>query len=85
MLQGGGSVAVPHRAVREGPLDKVILEQKPEGREREVLEMWRSELTAGAENPCRGQVFDMSRRTEVEIKSEWYPGSQRASEVLLKP
>lgn len=24
---------------------------------------------AGAENPCGGQMFDMSRRTEVEVKS----------------
>lgn len=46
--------------------------------------MWRSELMAGAENPYGGQVFDMSR-TEVEVKSEWHPRSQRASEVLLKP
>lgn len=29
--------------------------------------MWRSELMAGAENPYGGQVFDMSRRTEVEV------------------
>lgn len=35
MLQDGGSVAVSHREIREGLLDKVILEQKPEGRERE--------------------------------------------------
>lgn len=34
MLQDGGSVTVPHREVREGLLDKVISEQKPEGRER---------------------------------------------------
>lgn len=48
----GGDVAVPCSLARETLPDKVTLEQKPKGREREAAqELWRSE------NPVVGECL----------------------------